>query len=118
MLYTAWTVGDQEYRLRLTTKATVDLEKKLRRNPVEVFMDAAGGRLPTLSDMAATLHASLQPLQHGFTEGMTFDLLDKWFEDEHTMTELIPILLEVFQVSGLVGREPGDTEKNGQAGTA
>ena len=118
MLYTDWTVGEQDYHLRLTTKATVDLEKKLGRNPVEVFMDAAGGRLPTLSALAATLHASLQPLHHGITEGTTFDLLDQWFEEGHTMTDLIPVLLEVFQVSGLVGREPGETGKNGQTGTA
>lgn len=118
MLYTNWTVGEKEYHLRLTTRATVELEKKLGRNPVEVFLDAAGGHLPTLSAMASTLHASLQPLHHGITEGEAFEILDQWFEEGHVMTDLIPVLLEVFQVSGLVGREPGGTEKNGQAGTA
>lgn len=118
MLYTKWTVGEQEYHLRLTTIATMNLEKKLGHNPVEVFMEAAGGHFPTLSDLAATLHASFQPLNHGITEGMTFDLLDQWFEEGHAMTDLITVLLEVFQVSGLVGREQGDAEKNGQAGTA
>lgn len=111
MLYTLWAVGDQEYRLRLTTKATVDLEKKLQRNPVEVFMEAAGGRLPTLSALAAVLHASLQALHHGLTESMTYDLLDQWFSEGHNMLDLIPVLMEVFQVSGLIGKEPESPEK-------
>lgn len=112
MMYTIWTAGGQEYHLRLTTKATVDLEKRLGKSPLEVFAAAANGHFPTLSDLAATLHAALQPLHHGITEARTYELMDAWFEDGHNMLDLIPVILEVFRHSGLVAQEQETTEKN------
>lgn len=112
MMYTVWTAGGQEYHLRLTTKATIDLEKRMGKSPLEMFATAANGHIPTLSDLAATLHAALQPLHHGITEAGTYELMDAWFEDGHNMLDLIPVILDVFQESGLVSKEPENSEKN------
>lgn len=111
MLYTTWTVGGEDYRLRLTTKATVDLEKKLGRNPLSAFVDMGEGKLPTMSETALLLQAAMQPLNHGITEAKTYDLMDAYFEEGHNLFDLVPVLVEVFQVSGLMGKEEPD-EKN------
>ena len=112
MLYTTWTVGDQEYHLRITTKSVVDLEGKLGKNPLEIFMAASQGKLPMMTEYAAAFHAALQPLQHGITEAKVYDILDAYFEEGHNQLDLIPTLLEVFQSSGLIGKETGESEKN------
>ena len=118
MPYVTLSAGGREYRLRLTAKATVDLEKKLGRNPVSPFLELEGGRLPTLTDMAAILHAALQPLEHGITEAATYEIMDRYFEDGHSLYDLAPVMTEVFRVSGLIPSDGGpgqeaDGEKNG-----
>ncbi len=112
MLYTTWHVGDQEYHLRLTTKAIIDLEKKLGRNPVSPFLDVEKGRLVTLTEMTAILHAAMQPLGHGITEAKTCEILDRYFEDGHNLYDLVPVLTDVFRSSGLIPAESGETEEN------
>ena len=116
MPYVTWSAGGEEYRLRLTTKATVDLEKKLGRSPLSAFVEMGNGTLPTTSLLATVLQAALQPLGHGFTETKTYELLDRYFEDGHNMYDLVPVLMEVFRVSGLIPKESAgeaDDEKNG-----
>lgn len=109
MLYTDFEVGGKALKLRLTSQACVNLEKKLGRNPVAVFMDVSKGGLPTLSDVVAILHACLQPLEHGYTEAAVYSLYDEYVDDGHNLYDLFPVLIEVFQISGLM---PGDGEDN------
>ena len=117
MLYTDFEAGGKKLKLRLTSRACVELEKKLGRNPVAVFMDISKGGLPTLSDMVAILHACLQPLEHGYTETAVYSLYDEDVDEGHNLYDLVPVLIEVFRVSGLM---PGDTQEgndpNGAAG--
>ena len=107
MLYTAFEVGAKALKLRLTSRACVELEKKLGRNPVAVFLDVNNGRLPTLSDIVAILHACLQPLEHGYTEAAVYALYDEYVEEGHNLFDLVPVLLEVFRTSGLLPAEGG-----------
>ena len=67
MLYTELAVGGKTLKLRLTTRAVIALEKKLGKNPLSVFTGVQGGELPTVSEIIAVLHASLQALEHGYT---------------------------------------------------
>lgn len=111
MMYTTFSVGEQELKLRITTRACVDLEKKLGKNPLQIFVGVDEGRIPTVTELAATIHAALQPLEHGYTEAKVYDLIDKYVEDGHTISELYPVLIEAFKVSGFIKSEEEENEE-------
>ena len=57
MLYTDFTVGENNYQLRLNTRNVVMLEKMLGKNPLAIFGD--GDTIPTVTEMVAVLYASM-----------------------------------------------------------
>ena len=108
MNYINFVAGNKEYKLRLSTRAIVALEKQLGCNPLSIFVD--GDTLPTITTMVYVLHASLQQLNHGITLNDAYDIFDTYLADGHTMTDFLPVMIEIYKVSGLIGSE--DTEKN------
>ena len=110
MLYTTLTVKDRDYKLRLNAKSCVDLEKKLGTNPINVFIDMAGDnvKLPSIDTLITILHYSSQALEHGITMDKGYEIYDDFIEEGHSMTDLIPVIIDVFKVSGLL---PEDTEE-------
>ena len=109
MVYYDFTAGDKTYKLRISTRNTVALEKQLGCNPLAIFGN--GDRLPTITEMVCILNVALQQLNHGITMNDAFDIFDAWLDDGHTATEFIPVIIEIYRVSGLIGKETGD-EKN------
>ena len=61
--------------------------------------------------MVQILHAALQQYNHGITLNDAFDIFDEFLADGHTMMDFIPVILDVYRVSGLIGGNEG-TEKN------
>ena len=108
MLYTDFTAGNKEYKLRLNTRNLISLENKLGCNPLAIFGD--GETLPTITQMVAILHAALQPYNHGITLNDAYDIFDNYLE-EHTMTDFIPIIIKLYKVSGLI-KQKKTSEKN------
>lgn len=116
MLYTTVNICGRELKLRLTNQVCVALEKKLGKNPIAVLaVDPDAGIVPLNSDILAILHASLQPLEHGYTEQAVNNLIDEYIDDGHTINELYPVVVEIFRVSGLLPKaaEDEEDEKNG-----
>lgn len=112
MLYVDFTVGEKNYRLRLTTRAIVNLEKQLGCNPLAIFGDGEKQTIPPITTMVQVLHASLQAYEHGITLDKAYEIFDSYLE-ENTMTDFLPVILEIYKVSGLITRdEKADTEKN------
>ena len=107
MLYYSFSIGEKNYKCRLTARACVDLEKKLGENPLNVFIRVANsnGALPSLADLITILHASLQSMEHGITMDKAYELYDEFVDNGHTMMDLIPIILEIFKVSGFFTEE-------------
>ena len=103
MMYVDFCAGGKEYKLRLTTRATIALEKQIGCNPLLIFGN--GDTIPTITTMVAVLHASLQQLEHGITLNDAYDIFDCWLEDGHIMTEFIPVIMEIYKVSGLVQQD-------------
>lgn len=110
MLFYEFYVGDKEYKLRLNTRNIVSLEKQLGMNPLSIFGD--GSTIPTVSVMVGILHSSLQQYQNNISMNDAYDIFDKWLENGNSITDFIPIILEIYKVSGLIGNEVEDTEKN------
>lgn len=107
MLYFDFEAGGKAYKLRLNTRNTVMLEKALGCNPLAIF--GSGDTIPTITTMATILWASLQQYHHGITLNDAYDIFDAFLE-EHSATEFIPVILEVYKVSGIIPKEA--TEKN------
>lgn len=112
MLYTTLTVKDIDYKCRLNARACVDLEKKLGTNPLNLFMEIANtSKLPELNTLITILQASLAQYQHGMTIDKTYELYDNFVDEGHNMMDLIPVIMDVFKVSGFFPEEVED-EKN------
>ena len=102
-MYYDFEAGNKSYKLRLSTRAIVALEKQLGSNPLAIFGD--GDRIPTITEMVNILHASLQQYNHGITLNDAYSVFDDYLADGHTMTEFIPLILEIYKVSGLISNE-------------
>lgn len=109
MMFVDFTAGNKDYKLRLTTRDIVSLEKNLGCNPLAIFGN--GDILPTLTTMVQVLHASLQSMQHGITMNDAYGIFDDYLT-EHTMTDFLPVIVEIYKVSGLIKKGEVETEKN------
>lgn len=107
-MYYTFTVKDKEYKLRLNTKNVVELEKKLGCNPLGIFGN--GERIPTVTEMVTVLHQAMQQLEHGITLNDAYTIFDNYIEDGNTATDFIPVIVDIYKVSGIIKDE--DNEKN------
>lgn len=107
MLYVDFKAGEKEYKLRLNTRNVITLEKTLNANPLAIF--GAGDRIPTITEMVAILHASLQPYHHGITMNDAADIFDDYLADGHELREFIAVIFDIYKVCGLIKEE---SEKN------
>lgn len=113
-MFTELIIGGESFKLRLTTKASVALEKALGYNPISMLMDIDNGVMPKLNDILIMLQAMLQTYHHGYTLDKVYDLFDKYVADGKSMFDLIPVFVEVFQQSGYLStsKNEGEIEKN------
>lgn len=106
MLYTTFTAIEKEFKLRLTATACTELEKKLGgKNPLGVLTAFDEGNLPSVSNLLTILHASMQKFQSNVTFKDVLSLYDDYVDSGQSYTDLIPVLLEVFKVSGFFPKE-------------
>lgn len=115
MLYTTINVGDKEYKARLNAKACVELEKKLGTNPLNIFVKMLGTgdsiNLPSLGDLIAILHASLQAYHHGISVDKAYEIYDAFVNEGHNIMDLVAIVGEIYKVSGLMPEEVEENDK-------
>lgn len=108
MLYTDFTAGNKEYKLRLNTRNMVMLEKQLGGNPLAIFGN--GDKLPTVTEMVNILYCSLLQYNHGISLNDAYDIFDTYLDDGNSATDFIQVILDVYKVSGLIKSEAN--EKN------
>jgi hypothetical protein len=107
-MYYEFEAGNKTYKLRLTTRNIVSLEKQINCNPLTIFGD--GATIPTVSTMVNVLFASLQQFNHSITLNDAYAIFDDYLEDGHSVTDFVYVIIEVYKVSGLIKEET--TEKN------
>ena len=111
MLYVDFTAWNKDYKLRLSTRQTVSLEKQLGCNPLSIFGD--GETIPTITTMVYILYASLQQLNHGISLDDAFNIFDDYLADGHVVTDFIPVIVEIYKVSGIIkNTKETEIEKN------
>lgn len=101
MNYIDFEAGNKSYKLRLNTRNIVALEKNIGRNPVAIFFEGSDERIPTITEMVAVLHASLQQYNHGISMNDAFDIFDEYIA-EHSTMEFIKVIMAIYQASGLM----------------
>lgn len=117
MMYTIFNVGNKEYKCRLTARACVDLEKRMGGNPMNIFMEIKkSNALPKLEDIILILHASMQSLEHGISIDDVYKIYDEYVDNGNGLMELMPVIIEIFKVSGFFKDEKENSEKNVKAG--
>lgn len=113
MLYTTIKIKDEEYKARLSARDCVELEKKLGDNPLNIFLrDAQSDKLPSIELLVAIFHQSLQKYHHSITLSDAYDLYDNYVDDGNTLEDFIPVILEIFEVSGFFRQPKEGKEKN------
>lgn len=111
MMYYDFEASNKSYRLRLSTRNIVSLEKQIGCNPLAIFGD--GSTIPTVSVMVQVLFHSLQQYNHGITLNDAYDIFDAYLADGHSTTDFIPVILEIYKVSGIIkDSAEGTDEKN------
>ena len=110
MNYINFEVGNETYKLRLSTRNIVALEKQLGCNPLSIF--GSGDTVPTITVMVAVLHAALQQYNHGITMNNAYDIFDEYLADGHSTVDFIPVILEIYKASGIIPKNIEDEEKN------
>jgi hypothetical protein len=103
MNYVEFQVENKTYKLRLSTRNTISLEKTLGCNPVAIF--GSGDTIPTITTMVRILHASLQAYEHGITLDDAYDIFDRWIDEGHLMTDFILIIIDIYKASGLIKKD-------------
>ena len=58
------------------------------------------------------LSAALQRFEHGLTQNDAISIFDAWLDEGHNIAEFIPVILDVYKVSGLISSENEDAAKN------
>lgn len=110
MMYVDFIAGNRNYKLRLTTRGVVALEKQLGCNPLMIFGN--GDKVPTITTMVQVLNAALQPMNQGITLDDAYDIFDEYLNDGHIVTDFIAVIVEIYKVSGLIKNSGENTEKN------
>lgn len=110
MNYVEFQTNEKVYKLRLSTRNTISLEKQLGCNPVAIFGN--GDTIPTITIMVRILHASLQAYEHGITLDDTYDIFDNWLSEGHAMTDFIPVIIDIYKASGIIKDTNETVEKN------
>ena len=110
MMYLDFTAGNKDYKLRLSTRNTIMLEKQLGCNPLAIF--GSGDTIPTITQMVNILYASLIQYNHGITLNDAYDIFDAYLADGHTMTDFIQVIVDISNTSGLIKTEGTEEEKN------
>jgi hypothetical protein len=112
-MYFEFSAGGKEYKLRLNTRNTVALEKQLGGNPLSIFGN--GDTIPSVTQMVAVLHQSLQSYHHNITLTDAYDIFDSYLEDGNGVTDFIIVITEIYKVSGIIKddkKTEAETEKN------
>lgn len=109
MMYYDFKAGEHEYKLRLTTRSTIMLEKALGCNPLMIFKDDE--QLPPVTVMVQVLHASLQEYHHGMSMEKVYGVFDEYLADGNTPMDFVGEIIEVYKVSGIIPNDRG-AEKN------
>lgn len=108
MNYITIELAGKEYKARLDTRACVDLERRLKTNPLNVIVGVVDGGIPKLDDLLIIIHASLQKLEHGISIDKLYDIYDEHVSQGGSIDDLVESVVKIFEHCGLIRNEETD----------
>lgn len=93
-------VGDDEYRLKLTTAAKIDAEKKLGFSLI-----GAIDKIDYANTFAVILWAAMQKYHSNTTFQRVYGIIDRLEDEGCTMDKKADIVIEIMKVSGFFTAE-------------
>ena len=91
------TVGGEEYKLRLTASAIMQIEKKLGKSFFSVLENVQDNMIETIITI---LWGAMQPLNANFPFEKAAGLFDQYIDDGHSIEELMLEINGMFETSG------------------
>ncbi len=109
--FVLWTVGKDEYKLRLTASVISKLEQKWKRN-LMTYLFADG--IPTMSDMLTVIQAAMSQHHHGITFLKVQELFDAYVDDGGDQTKLMAdVMIPLLEVSGFFTQDQAEALNEG-----
>lgn len=106
--YAVWCIGDEEYKLKLTTAEIVKLESRYKTNLLELLQADTATSIPALSVMLDVAHAALQKFHHGIKKDAVYDMFDEYEEGGGSQLKFFTtVFIDLYTVSGFFGEEMG-----------
>ena len=113
MNYVELTIGKKDYKLSLNIANSIQLEKALGYNPIDMFMKMDQGTLPKIADILLVFKFSLVRYQEKYSMEKISELWDEYCEGGGSVIDFIPVMVEIFQNAGIITKaKDEDEEKN------
>lgn len=98
-----WSVGGNDYKMKLTTDKITALEKKYHMNILKLVVM---NDIPPLSVMLTVAQAALLYMQHGMKYSKVQALYDKWVEEGGNQMDFYSqVIIPTLSVSGFFTEE-------------
>lgn len=104
MNFVNFEVGNKTYKLRLSTRNIVMLEKQLGCNPLSIFGPNYDS-VPTITQMVAILHASLQQYNHSISLTDAYDIFDEYLAEGNATTDFLTVIIDIYRASGIIPKD-------------
>lgn len=100
--YAEWKVGEDTYKLKLTTGDIIKLEEQFKTNLINII-DMGGGNIPALSIMLKVTHQAMNKFHHGIKLQDVYSKFDEYCEEGGSqMSYMSEVFLPIYQVSGFL----------------
>ena len=90
-------VNGEEYKMRLTAGAIIQIEKKLGKPLFKALETIQENMVETITTI---IWGAMQPLNAGFTMEKATALFDDYIDDGHSIEELMQEINGLFEASG------------------
>lgn len=96
--FAIWSIGGEDYRLKLKASTISALEQKYRRNLMVYLFDDG---LPKISDMLTVVQAAMSQYHHGIKFQKVQDLYDEYVDAGGDQSKfMLEVLIPLLEVSG------------------
>lgn len=107
MSNTVWNVNGKEYKLRLTTFNSVQVEKQLG-----IGMTEAINHIADTTVIVTILWGALQPYNHGMNLPEVCNLYDEYLSSGGNVAKIIDIIVELLAQIGFSNQQEGNVPES------
>lgn len=102
--FAIWTVGGEEYKLKLPTSAIITLEEQYGCNLLKLAQTA-----PKLKDMMKITYHAMRPYKPKLKETEVYELFDQYVDEGGSQTDFTTdVFFEIYKVSGFFSEKQAE----------